>query len=172
MMTNSKLTCAVMLTSLLITANALAEGDANDNKQALATSPGELVKMLENVSFMPPEDYREKIRLERGKHAFPIGLQQLPQTLDEATDPRADITAEELEAYAGVLTNIALESRNDGEILWGRIQGTKYERKALSWITEKLESFGLTDVHYDPFPSSSVRGPGRAVGKPARGDPR
>ncbi|MEE8305056.1 MAG: hypothetical protein V3S24_21765 [Candidatus Tectomicrobia bacterium] len=152
-MTNSKLTCAVMLTSLLVTPNALAEGDANDNKQALATSPGELVKMLENVSFMRPEDYREKIRLEIAEHVFPIGLQQLPQTLDEATDPRADITAEELEAYAGVLTNIALESRNDGEILWGRIQGTKYERKALGWIVEKLESFGLNDVHYDPFPS-------------------
>lgn len=152
---SSKLFCAAMIlvNALLITTNALAEGGANDNKQALATSPGDLVKMLESVSFLPPKEYRERIRAEMGEHAFPIGLQQLPQTLDEATDPRRGITAGELEAYAGVLTDIARESKSDGEILWGRIQGTKYERKALRWIVDKLKSFGLNDVHYDPFPS-------------------
>jgi len=144
---------AVMLPALIITANASPESGAIENKQALATSPSELLKMLENVSFLTPKEYEEKLRIEVAEHAFPIGLQQLPQKLDEATDPRRNITKGELEEYAGVLTGIALESKNDGEILWGRIQGTKYERKALRWIAEKLKSFGLTDVHHDPFPS-------------------
>jgi len=42
---------------------------------------------------------------------------------------------------------------DEGEILWGRIQGTVYERQTLEWIYRELQSFGLEDVHYDPFPS-------------------
>ena len=133
-------------------AGALAEG-GEENKQALATSPQALVEMLESVSFLTPVEYREKINRERALHAFPLGLAALPQYLPEAQDPRSDITAGELAAYAQVLTDIAIESRDDGEILWGRIQGTKYERQAHQWIYQQLQSFGLEDVHHDAFPS-------------------
>jgi hypothetical protein len=124
-----------------------------DNKQALATSPQGLVDMLSEVAFMPPDEYAEKVARERGEHAFPIGLAPLPAYLDSASDPRSDINAEELADYANVLAAIANRSREDGEILWGRIQGTQYEREAHQWIFEKLQSFGLEQVYHDPFPS-------------------
>lgn len=125
----------------------------NENKQALATSPAELVARLSEASFYKPDIYRKKIDAEMGAHSAVIGLPPLPQLLDPATDPRRDITAAEIRAYADVLTDIAVQSREDGEILWGRIQGTQYERQALSWIEDTLKAFGLAEVHYDAFPS-------------------
>ena len=149
-----------LLISLLLSAIAvmgatgsLAEGDRTENKQALATSPRALLEMLETVSFLKPADYKQKIAGERAIHVFPLGLEQLSQKLDESTDPRRGIKAAGLAAYAQVLAGIALESKRDGELLWGRIQGTRYERKTHQWIYQQLHSFGLEDVHYDKFPS-------------------
>ena len=134
-------------------AGTWGEGGGAENKQALATSPRALVEMLEEVSFLAPSDYRQKIESERAAHAFPLGLEQLAQKLDEAADPRRGIKAQELDAYAEVLAGIALESRRDGELLWGRIQGTRYERKTHQWIFQQLQSFGLEDVRHDKFSS-------------------
>jgi len=151
--------CRIINTLLLfvwlvvVTTVSLAEEEGAENKQALATSPGALIEMLESVSFLTPESYRQKIAGERASHIFPLNLEQLPQKLDEATDPRRGISAEEIAAYSGALMDIALGSKRDGEILWGRIQGTKYERRAHKWIYQQLQSFGLEDVHYDNFPS-------------------
>ena len=135
---------------------AAEESDAVENKQALATSPEVLVDMLEDISFMTPEDYREKLESERNAHAFPIGLEQLPQHLDATTDPRRRITAEQLEVYAGVLTDIARESKRDGEILWGRIQGTKYERQDISGFSISCNHLALTMCIWTNFPQGQL----------------
>ncbi len=124
-----------------------------DNKQALATSPAALVEMLADAAFLPPEQYRQKIEVARQQHSAAIGLTPLPQYLGADDDPRASIKARELSDYSQMLVRIAQRSRDDGEILWGRIQGTVYERQTLEWIYHELQSFGLKDVHYDPFPS-------------------
>jgi len=142
--------CVLMLSQGGITS---ADNDIPENKQALATSPQALVKMLSDIAFLPPDEYATKLKGERDAHAFPIGLQQLPQYLAVSDDPRGDISAAELSEYAQVLIDIAQKSRDDGEVLWGRIQGTKYEREAHQWIYQKLESFGLEQVYHDPFPS-------------------
>lgn len=130
-------------------------GDDGENKQVLATSPEALLEMLQDISFLPPAQYREKLEAGRSAHSFAIGLPQLPQQLDVNTDPRRLIRAEQLEAYAKVLTDISRESKRDGEILWGRIQGTKYERKAHQWIFNELQSMGIENVQFDKFPSAS-----------------
>lgn len=131
----------------------LADSAIPENKQALATSPQALVQMLSDVAYLPPAEYAAKLAKERSEHASPIGLQQLPQYLPAVDDPRGDISATELAEYAQVLINIARRSRDDGEILWGRIQGTKYEREAHQWIYQQLQSFGIEQVYHDPFPS-------------------
>ncbi|MBE9539457.1 MAG: M28 family peptidase, partial [Proteobacteria bacterium] len=132
---------------------SVAQERGPENKQVLASSPRALLEMLETVSFLTPAQYREKIAQQRAAHVFPLDLEQLPQTLEESTDPRRDIKAAELAAYSGALMDIALGSKREGEILWGRIQGTKYERRTHDWIYQQLQSFGLEDVHYDKFPS-------------------
>lgn len=46
----------------------------------------------------------------------------IPQTLDEKADPRNKILAKDIESYAMKLKGFATESKEDGNILWGRIQ--------------------------------------------------
>ncbi|HIF92481.1 MAG TPA: M28 family peptidase [Myxococcales bacterium] len=142
----------VFVAVLLVAGPGNAETES-ENKQALATTPEALVEMLAEKSFLKPKDYAEKLRSERSAHFYPMGRVQISQNLDPATDPRRDITAGKIAADAEVLAEIGRESKRDGELLWGRIQGTKYERKALRWIFEELQSRGLEDVHYDSFPS-------------------
>ena len=105
-----------------------------ENKQALATSPAALVEMLADAAFLPPEQYRQKIEVARQQHSAAIGLTPLPQYLDADDDPRASIKARELSDYSQMLVRIAQRSKDDGEILWGRIQGTVYERHPREWI--------------------------------------
>ena len=69
-------------------------GEEQENKQVLATSPEELVDMLQEMSFLPPAEYRQKLNRERSNHSFAIDLPQLPQKLDEETDPRRTISAD------------------------------------------------------------------------------
>jgi hypothetical protein len=112
-----------------------------------------LIDLLANISFMPPDEYRDKYQAQLANHFFPLELEHLHQNLDQSSDPRRDITAAEIEQYAGELKEISLEAKRDGEILWRRIQASKYERKALDWATEKLRSFGIQDVRKDEFPA-------------------
>ncbi len=148
---------SLRLTLILVAATTIGQSYADEvekeNKQALATSPATLVDMLSDVAFLPPGEYEKRIEAARSQHAYPIGLQPLPQYYDEEIDPRSDISAQELQKYGDILTRISIRSRDDGEILWGRIQGTEYEREAHQWIFEKLESGGIKDVFHDPFPS-------------------
>ena len=124
-----------------------------ENKQAMAESPEELLRALENLSFLKPKEYEEKMIELMNNHAYNIGLKALPQLIAEEKDHRKSITEAEIANYSKVLQDIAVESKNDGEILWGRIQGTKYERKAHDWIYNKLKSMGIEDVVHDKFPA-------------------
>lgn len=148
-----RIVLSVTLLAVVVCAVLGRADDEPKNKQALATTPEALIEMLAEKSFLSPEEYDQKLRSERSEHFYSMGIEQLPQLLPADTDPRRGITADQIEDYANVLTEISRESKLDGEILWGRIQGTKYERKALQWITNELKSMGLKQVHHDSFPS-------------------
>ncbi|MFP6580963.1 MAG: M28 family peptidase [Candidatus Hydrogenedentota bacterium] len=119
---------------------------------AMATSPEALIDTVTDSAFLTPDEYQEAVRAAEEAFTFPLDLQPLPQLLDERTDPRAAITAKQIEGFAGHLVSIATKSREDGEILWGRIEGTQYERDAHDWIAATLKEFGLEDVQHDRFP--------------------
>lgn len=140
---------AVTGSLLLILQSCVIVAQQPENKQAMASTPEALIDILENASFAKPEEYDKKLRDLRARYQHKLNLPILPQILDEKTDPRNKILAKEIEFYANKLTSFAQESKDDGNVLWGRIQGTKYELKAHQWIRDQLKSFGLTDVHYD-----------------------
>jgi hypothetical protein len=140
---------AVTSSLLLILQSSVIVAQQPENKQAMASTPEALIDILENASFAKPEEYDKKLRDLRARYQHKLNLPIFPQILDEKTDPRNKILARDIESYANKLTTFAQESKDDGNILWGRIQGTKYELKAHQWIRDQLKSFGLTDVHYD-----------------------
>ena len=135
------------------TQSSPSKAPETENKQAMAQSPEELLNALENLSFLTPNAYEARMLELMGNHSTSLGLKPLPQLLDETTDPRKSITEAEISNYADVLKAIALESKKEDEILWGRIQGTKYERKTHDWLFKTLKSFGIEAVQYDKFPT-------------------
>ena len=130
-----------------------ASESQTENKQAMAQSPEELLDALENLSFLKPAVLEAKMIELMNNHATTLGLQPIPQLVKESSDPRNSISETEILKYSDVLKEIALESKKDGEILWGRIQATKYERKSHDWIFNTLKSMGIEDVHHDKFPT-------------------
>ncbi len=147
---------ALLIAGASSMASSALAGDAKNptlSDQRMAASPEGLMQVLSEVSFLRPEDYRATFNAEKSAtiHAFGIGT--VAQAIDEESDPRRDITAAEIEGYLEYLTEISLQSRRDGELLWGRIQGTRYERRASNWAERKLKEFGFEDVRKDRIPA-------------------
>ncbi|MDG1207357.1 MAG: hypothetical protein P8N51_18455, partial [Pseudomonadales bacterium] len=55
--------------------------------------------------------------------------------------------------YLDHLTGISIKSKNDGNLIWGRVQGTKYESEASHYVEGKLKELGFTDVRKDKVPA-------------------
>ena len=83
----------------------------------------------------------------------PFDIPQSPQLLDPRFDPRASIQAADISEYLDHLTGISIKSKNDGNLIWGRVQGTKYEREASDYVEEQLKAFGFADVRKDLVPA-------------------
>ena len=131
-----------------------AEGDEDNPTagEAVSVTAEQVVQSFEDASFLPPQEYERRFEALLAERVFPLQLDTLPQHLDAEDDPRASIRADALMRTLEALDAISLRSKADGEILWGRIQGTKYERMGLAWIEGRLRELGFDDVVYDPFP--------------------
>ena len=84
-----------------------------EKTQKMASSPQALVSLLADISFMPPDEYQARYQAQLDNHFFPLGLEHSRQNLDEASDPRRDITAHEIRGYAEELKEISLESKRE-----------------------------------------------------------
>lgn len=130
------------------------EVDDDAHKGEMASSPEELLEaVLSTTEGLTAEEYSKKFEEEVNGFTFDLNENhdKLPQKLDEATDPRNTIKAEEFAKHIDALKAISLQSKEDGEILWGRIQGTKYEKMARDYVEETLKGFNLDDVYSDEF---------------------
>ena len=56
-----------------------------------------------------------------------------------------------LKTFVNEITAISRKSRDDGELLWGRIAGTKYDDMTEALVESKFKAFGLTDVRRQYF---------------------
>jgi hypothetical protein len=56
-----------------------------------------------------------------------------------------------IKTFVNEITAISRKSRDDGELLWGRIAGTKYDDMTEALVESKFKAFGLTDVRRQYF---------------------
>ena len=70
-----------------------------------------------------------------------VGKQWLPET-----------EFKQYKTYYDKILGFSLESRDKGDILWGRVQGTESEHKTLLFVKESLENAGLDEVIFEEFP--------------------
>jgi len=134
-------------------AQEIKESKSNLSDQRMADSPEALIKVLSEVSFLTPEEMKAKRTREVDALLQPLSVEQTPQILDPRIDPRASIRSEDIGTYLDHLTQISIKSKNDGNLIWGRVQGTRYEREASDYVEAKLTEFGFSDVRKDRIPA-------------------
>ena len=137
----------------VVLAQGVDEASGKLSDQRMADSPEALIKALSEVSFLTPEEMQAKRSHEIAAILQPLDISQAPQVLDPRVDPRAGIRADDIGEYLDHLTDISIKSKNDGNLIWGRVQGTKYEREASDYVESKLLEFGFSDVRKDRVPA-------------------
>lgn len=119
--------------------------------QNMASSPEEMIKILADISFQKPAELSQTMKTLHETHFHTLEMEETPRPYSE-DDTFNDINAADIENFAMKLVDISKQSRADGNILWGRIQGTKYEQQAQDLVADTLRSFGIEDVRQDEFP--------------------
>ncbi|MGR5209802.1 hypothetical protein ACPV4A_04595 [Vibrio rotiferianus] len=119
-------------------------------QQNMANSPEEMLKILSDISFLTPEKLQQKTQALHETHFHQLDMEETPRPYIE--NDKEDIRSEDIEAFAMKLVDISKQSREDGNILWGRVQGTKYEAQAQTLVADTLRSLGIDDVRQDFFP--------------------
>jgi len=61
------------------------------------------------------------------------------------------IDGNHLKTYVNEITAVSRRSRDDGELLWGRIAGTKYDDMVEGLVEAKFKQFGLVNVRRQYF---------------------
>ncbi len=112
---------------------------------------GDILQNLHDPSFLPPEQLqaaRDRNIQVRNKM---IDLPSLSTNIPN-DDKYKDISGDEIHQYLRELTEFSQQSKAEGEVLWGRIQGSKYEYEATQYVAEKFTQWGLKDVSIERAP--------------------
>jgi hypothetical protein len=94
-----------------------------------------------------PED-RQAARQQTKASFYDLDLGSLP-LLGPAKADYPDIQGASLHKYVEDIVGFAEESRRDGNILWGRVSGTKYQHETAEYMQKKFGEFGLQKIHTD-----------------------
>ena len=77
---------------------------------------------------------------------------------DPAQRPDADmnelygsVNGDNVFEYLTVLTNFSVQSKEDGNALWGRIAGSVYEQRATEYVASKFKEWGMEHVRIQEF---------------------
>ena len=63
----------------------------------------------------------------------------------------AKITRQQIMQWVREIVAISYKSRDDGNLYWGRISGTKYETMTNEYFEAKFKALGLQDIHRKAF---------------------
>jgi peptidase M28-like protein len=63
----------------------------------------------------------------------------------------ADIDGSRIKEWVKEVVGISHRSRDAGDVMWGRIPGTRSEAWTNDWVEEKFRSLGLKDIRRQPF---------------------
>ncbi len=120
----------------------------------LITFVGDIVQDKMDTSFLPPEQIAQKVEEFKEYRFTPLDMPSLSETDRPEEDPYPNISGDETLDYLHELTEFSLRSKAAGDVLWGRVEGTKYEREATEYVKKKFEDWGLKNIRMDSFPLS------------------
>ena len=119
------------------------------------------------VSFIPgvlaqvsdkdisPENIKTAIENVNSNYVMPFDVANVGRVDKSLVDSYSSISGANIYEYLEALTDISLQSKANGDVLWGRIQGGPYERKASEYVKNTFETWGFADVQMQEFPLTS-----------------
>jgi hypothetical protein len=116
-----------------------------------AAGPGYGSEPRVDPTFVPPEQLEKKLSISIASVGS-LNVRAAVTTCDDDSRCYSAISGDEIYQWLSELTQFAEQSREDGNIMWGRIMGTPYERRAAEWTRDKLNQFGLQHVKLDSIP--------------------
>ena len=105
----------------------------------------------DDPSFMVPEKLDAKIEEIFQARLTPLDTGSLSAQVPGG-DGYDDIKGEDIHHYLRELTQFSQASKSDGNVLWGRIQGSKYELEATQHVQQYFEEWGLENILLESFP--------------------
>lgn len=97
-----------------------------------------------------PESYQSAVRGMEGR--FAKLYESPPKFFSESTEQYPAIQGDRVFTFLEQLTEFSYDSRDQGDVLWGRVQGSNAERLATEWVATKFRDWSLQDVKIEQFP--------------------
>jgi len=105
----------------------------------------------EDPSFMVPEKLDARLEGIFKSRMNAADLGSLSEQV-KGGDGYEDIKGEDIHRYLRELTQFSQQSKADGNVLWGRIQGSKYEYQATQHVENYFKAWGLENIKTERFP--------------------
>lgn len=119
-------------------------------KSPIAYIAGDFVQDMFDPSFLTPNELAKEREKNLAVRNTAVDMASL-STLVEENPLLADIQGEEIHGYLQDLTEFSQKSKADGEVLWGRIQGSKYEYEASKYVEQHFKNVGIDDIRFERF---------------------
>jgi hypothetical protein len=103
---------------------------------------------------VPTPEERQALRQKVLATYHDLGLGPLP-LIGPGADDYPDIRGKQIHARLEEIVGFSEECRRDGNILWGRIAGTKYGHETAAYVQRKFNEAGLQNIHADSMPRNA-----------------
>ena len=105
----------------------------------------------EDISFLVPDELDAELDRILRSRLTPADIGSLSSQI-AGGEGYEDITGEDIHRYLEELTEFSQQSKADGLVLWGRIQGSKYEYQATKHVESYFQQWGLENIAVEEFP--------------------
>ena len=90
-----------------------------------------------------PEDFKIATENVLSNYYMSFEVANIGRVDNSLVNSYTSINGTNIYDYLEALTEISLQSKANGDVLWGRIQGGPYERKASEYVKNTFETWGL-----------------------------
>jgi len=107
--------------------------------------------------LLTPEEMALRVEKFISLRVEPLDLPVLGASRGAGGERYGDIRGDRIHGYLRKLVAFSQESKRNGDVLWGRLHGSVYERRATEYVRDQFASGGLEDVEIQPFTAVEPR---------------
>src|ERR1700730_1364651 len=85
------------------------------------------------------------------KHPHNLDSSYIQMPLAPSEQRYGALQGDHIKEFDKQIVAFSIKDRDEGNLLWGRIAGTKNDDLAEGWVESKFKAFGLQDIHRQYF---------------------